>query len=260
MTNYENMFSLKGKTALVAGASRGIGLAIAQAMAASGANTVLAARSADKLEVEAALLREQGYSASAVRLDVIDSASIDTAVGSLAEIDILVNVAGTNIRKQFEKYTREEFDYLIQHNLTGLFELTQRVGERMIARGQGGKIVNIGSLSTILGLPYISIYAITKGGLGQMTRVLAAEWAQYNIQVNCILPGYIETDLTRKVWQDPKLREWLANTQPNPRLGRPEDIAGLAVFLSGAASDYLTAQLIAVDGGLSTTVMWPFKP
>jgi gluconate 5-dehydrogenase len=255
-----DIFSLAGKTALVAGASRGIGLAIAKGLAAAGAHTVLAARSMDKLAEHAAALTAQGHKASAVRMDMADSQSIEGALESLDGIDILINVAGTNIRKPFQDYTRQEYEFILQTNLHGLVELTQKAGAKMIARGAGGKVVTIGSLMSLLGLPYLSIYAITKGALGQLTKVLAAEWGKHNIQVNCIAPGFILTDLNRAMWQQPHMSEWLKGCQANPRLGSAEDIAPLAVFLSGRGSDYITGQIIAVDGGYTTTAVWPFEP
>lgn len=254
------MFSLRGRTVLVAGASRGIGLAIARAMAAAGAHTILAARSLEALEREAAQLRTAGYQVKAARLDVTEPASIEALAAGLEEVHILVNVSGTNIRKPFLDYTPEEYDFLLATNLHGLVELTRRIGRRMIEQGTGGKVINIGSLMSVRGLPYLSVYAITKSGLAGLTRVLAAEWAPYNIQVNCIAPGMILTDLNREVWQRPGMREWLRGVQANPRLGKPEDVAAVAVFLAGPASDYITGQVIAVDGGYTTTAAWPYQP
>lgn len=253
-------FSLRGKTALVAGASRGIGLAIGQALAAAGANTVLAARSLDALEARAAELNAQGYTASALRLDFCSSESIRVAADAIEQVDILVNVAGTNIRKPFEQYSKQEYERILQTNLHGIVELTQLIGARMIARGQGGKVIHIGSLMSLLGLPYLSVYAITKGALGQLTKVLAAEWGKHDIQVNCIAPGFILTDLVRNMWSKPQMMEWLRGNQANPRMGAPEDIAPLAVFLSGRGANYITGQIIAVDGGFTTTSVWPFEP
>ncbi len=258
--DYEKMFSLAGKKALVAGASRGIGLAIAQAAAAQGAHTILAARSADALEAEAAALREKGYQAETCALDMKDRDSIDACADLHGEADILINVAGTNIRKRFQDYSDDEYEHIMQTNLHGLVRLTQKVGARMIQRGQGGKIVHIGSLMSLLGLPYLSIYAMTKSALAGLTKVLAAEWAEHDIQVNCIAPGFILTDLNRDMWQPPEMKQWLAGAQPNPRLGTPADIAGLAVFLSSQAADYITGQVIASDGGYTTTAKWPFGP
>jgi NAD(P)-dependent dehydrogenase (short-subunit alcohol dehydrogenase family) len=258
--NFPQMFSLAGKTALVAGASRGIGLAIAQASAAAGAETILAARSLETLEQEAADLQRKGLKARPLRLDFADASSIEAAASALERVDILINVAGTNIRKAFEEYTEEEYQHLLDTNLNGIVRLTQLVGKHMIERKAGGKIIMIGSLTSVLGLSYITIYGVTKSAIAGLTRGLAAEWGRYNIQVNCIAPGFILTDLNRGMWQDPVMKNWLHGSQPNPRMGSPEDIAPLAVFLSGAGADYITSQVILVDGGFSTTRNWPFQP
>ena len=247
---------LDRKSALVVGASRGIGLAIARELARAGARTVLAARDLRALEAEAEALRNQELSATALQLDV---ANLPAAAG-LPDVDILVNVTGTNIRKPFEQYTKEEISFLLQTNLNGFIELTQRVGGRMKQRGNGGKIVFIGSLMSLLGLPYLTIYAITKSALAGMTRSLAAEWGRHNIQVNCIAPGFILTDLNREMWRGAEMKTWLEGSQANARLGTPEDIAPLAAFLCSRGSDYITGQVIAVDGGYSTTAVWPFEP
>jgi gluconate 5-dehydrogenase len=253
------MFSLKGRTALVAGASRGIGLSIAQQMASAGARTILAARSRQALTERVRELTSDGYEASALEMDVSTPASVEKAADSLDGIDILVNVAGTNVRKRFEEYSREEYDRLLETNLHGLVRLTQKLGAKMIARGKGGKVINIGSMMSLSGLPYLSVYAITKGGLGQLTRVLAAEWGRHNIQVNCIAPGFIVTDLNRDMWKQEKMVTWLRANQANPNLGTPDDVAPLAVFLASRGADYITGQIIAVDGGYSTTSVWPFE-
>lgn len=255
---FGNPFSLGGKTALVVGASRGIGLAIGQALARSGAHTVLAARSREALEGHAAALRQEGWSAAAVGFDVARP-DWDTLDG-VGAVDILINVAGTNRRKSFLEYSREEYNWLLETNLHGLVEVTQRVGRGMIERGRGGKIVHIGSLMSLLGLPYVTVYAMSKSALAGLTRSLAAEWGRHNIQVNCIAPGFILTDLNRDMWQPAEMAKWLEGAQANPRLGKPEDIAPLAVLLSGPGSDYITGQVIAVDGGYTTTARWPYEP
>ncbi|MBI3665444.1 MAG: 3-oxoacyl-ACP reductase FabG [Acidobacteria bacterium] len=261
--NLDKYFSLGDQVALVVGASRGIGRAIAEALGEAGARVVLAARSLDKLEAVAAAIRGQAAQASTLRLDVADPASISAGVEQVlrdhGRLDILVNVAGTNIRKRAEDYTLEEFDAVLSTNLRGIFRVTQVVGAAM-KRQRKGKIINIGSLTTTLGFPYLSVYAVTKGGLGQLSKVLAVEWAPYNIQVNVIAPGFILTDLTREMWQREDMRDWLAATQPNPRLGTPEDIAGMAIFLASPASDYITGQVIFVDGGNTAGSRWPFQP
>jgi gluconate 5-dehydrogenase len=253
-----NLFSLEGKTALVIGASRGIGLAIARALARSGADTILTARSLDKLEQRACELRDEGVRARALAFDVAkpDWGSLEAS----GDIDILINVTGTNLRKRFEDYSRQEYDSLLETNLHGLVAVTQRVGPRMIKRGRGGKIVFIGSLMSLLGLPYLTVYAMSKSALAGLTRSLAAEWGPHNIQVNCIAPGFILTDLNRDMWQRPDMTQWLSGVQANLRLGKPEDVAPLAVLLSGPGSDYITGQVIAVDGGYTATARWPFHP
>lgn len=253
------LFSLSGKTALVAGASRGIGLAIAEGLAGAGARTILAARSLEKLETRAAAIREQGQLAEALELDVTSSESIRAAAGKLGDVDILVNVAGTSIRKAFGDTTDEEYDLLMQTNVRGIVELTRLVGDKMIARGAGGKVIMIGSMATAIGLPFLSVYAMTKSALNGLTQVLAAEWAGHDIQVNCIAPGVIVTDLNRQVWQDPAMTDWLSSEQAHPGPGTPNDIVPMAVLLSGPGSNYLTGQIILIDGGFTKTAFWPLK-
>lgn len=257
----ETLFSLKGKTALVVGASRGIGLAIAKEIAAAGAHTVLAARSADKLAEEVAALRAQGYSADSRSIDMTNSESIQTFAAEFrGKTDILINVAGTNVRRRMQDYTKEEYNRILDTNLHGIFELCQHIGGGMVEAGKGGKIIHIGSLMSLLGIPFLSVYAISKAGIAGLTRVQAAEWGKYNIQVNCIAPGFILTDLNKDMWQPKHMHDWLQGAQANPRMGTPADLAGAAVFLASPASDYVTGQVLAVDGGYTTTANWPFEP
>jgi gluconate 5-dehydrogenase len=252
--------SLAGKTALIAGASRGIGLAIAKETAAAGAHTILASRSLEELTKQADALNAAGYSAEGRAMDMSDRDSILRFAAELPEIDILVNVAGTNVRKRFEDYSVAQYENIMNTNLHGIVTLTQGVGSRMVKRGAGGKVVMIGSLMSLLGLPYLTVYAMTKSAVAGLTRALAAEWGVHNIQVNCIAPGFIITDLNRDMWQKEEMKSWLGGAQASPRTGTPEDIAPLSVFLSGPGSDYVTGQVIAVDGGYTTTAKWPFEP
>jgi NAD(P)-dependent dehydrogenase (short-subunit alcohol dehydrogenase family) len=251
----DNIFSLHGKRALVAGASRGIGLAIAKGLASAGAEVLLAARSIEKLKAEAAAIN-----GVAIELDMTRTESIREAAEAAGEVDILVNVAGTNIRKRFEEYTRAEYDHILSTNLHGIFELTQLIGKGMRSRGKGGKVISIGSLMSVRGMPYLTVYGITKGALAQLTMTLAAEWGRDNIQVNCIAPGFILTALNQDMWQREDMKQWLPGVQANPTLGTPEDVAPLVVFLAGRGANYITGQVIAVDGGFTTTAVWPFQP
>ena len=260
-----NPFSLAGKTALVAGASRGIGLAIAEAMARAGARTLLASRSLAALEAAAARVRGEGLLAEAFRLDIASEESRAELADAVPCPDILINVAGINNRKRMEDFTPEEYRAILSTNLDGVFRLSQLIGRRMIERvksgeAKGGKVVHIGSLTSLIGLPYVSVYAITKAALAGLTRTMALEWARHNIQVNCIAPGFILTDLNRAMWQPDEMVQWRAGVQANPRMGKPEDIAPLAVFLSAPGSDFITGQVIAVDGGFTAGAMWPFEP
>jgi gluconate 5-dehydrogenase len=248
-----NPFSLEGKTALIAGASRGIGLAIARGMHDAGAGVILAARSKDKLD---SLAKE--LNGRAVEMDMKDPASVRRAADEAGDVDILVNVAGTNLRRRFEDYPDEDYEHVMHTNLHGIVKLTQIVGRGMIERGRGGKVISVGSLLTLVGLPYMSVYAITKGAIGQLSKSLAAEWAQFNIQVNCIAPGFILTDLNRDMWKPEEMAVWRKGVQANDNLGAPEDVAPLAVFLASPGANYITGQVIAVDGGYSTTAKWPF--
>ena len=254
------LFDLEGKVALVSGASRGIGAAIACGLADAGAAVALTSRSVDALTKVATQIADAGGKAITQELDISQIDAIPNAVreveGQLGPIDILFNVAGTNIRKPIEEITESDFDQITDTNYKGAYFLCREVGKGMIERRRG-KVVNIGSLTTGIGVPKISVYGGSKGAIGQMTKALAAEWGQYNIQVNAIGPGFIVTDLNRTLWDDPKMKDWVHQLTPAGRFGAPEDMVGTAVFLSSPASDFMTGQVLYVDGGIMAGLMWP---
>jgi NAD(P)-dependent dehydrogenase (short-subunit alcohol dehydrogenase family) len=214
----------------------------------------------DKLQANAAALCKEGCVAEALLLDVTKSESIDELCSRVGEVDILINVSGTNLRKPFEKYTVEEYERMMNTNVHGFVFLTQKIGARMVERGKGGKIIFIGSLMSVLGMPYLTIYAMTKAALAGLTRTLAAEWGKDGIQVNCIAPGFIVTDMNREMWQAENMKGWLKGVQAIPRNGTTDDVAHLATFLSGKGSNYITGQVIPVDGGYTATAVWPYQP
>ncbi len=244
-------FSLKGKVAIVTGAGTGIGKGIATAMAESGARVVLAGRTRSRLDDTSDEIRDFGGEALVVEADISSREDREALVASVLDawqqIDILVNNAGVNVRTPPEDYREEDWDQVLSTNLKGTFFLTQLAARHMIER-KYGKIIHISSLSAITGIPLIPAYTAAKGGLASMTYQLAIDWARYNINVNSICPGYIRTPLTRPV-EESERGAYILNRVPVGRWGEPEDIAGTAVFLAAPASDFLTGQLIVVDGG-----------
>jgi NAD(P)-dependent dehydrogenase (short-subunit alcohol dehydrogenase family) len=258
-----DLFSLEGRVALVTGASRGIGRGIAEGLASAGARVVCAARTAEQLaEVVEAI--EVGHGeAMAVDLDVADLESIDRAVEATLEawgqIDILVNNAGINIREPFEDVKEEHYDRIMNVNLKGVYFMTQAVARHMVPRRQG-KIIHIGSLTTKYALSNISVYASTKGAVGQLTKAQALEFAPHNIQVNAICPGFIVTSLAKGLWEDPEMQAWSGSRIPLGRLGTPHDVVGTAVYLASSASDYVTGETVYVDGGIMAGERWPLPP
>jgi 2-deoxy-D-gluconate 3-dehydrogenase len=245
-----NNFSLAGKAALVTGGNGGIGLGMAKALAAAGATLAIAGRDEKK---NAAAARELG--ALALNFDLKDEracrAMVEEAVRRLGRLDILVNNAGINVRKAPQDYTLEEWRLVLDTNLTSAFVASQAAYAPMKAAG-GGKIVNIGSMMSLFGASFAAPYGASKGGIVQLTKSLAAAWAADNIQVNAVLPGWIDTALTRRAREEVAgLHERVLARTPAGRWGAPEDLGGIAVFLASPASDFITGTAIPVDGGYS---------
>jgi 2-deoxy-D-gluconate 3-dehydrogenase len=251
----KKLFDLTGKVAIVTGGNGGIGLGMARGLAEAGAGIAIVARNEAKSNEAVAELTRFGAKAISVVTDVTDKAAVaamvERASRELGRLDILVNNAGINIRKPPHVLDIAEWEKVIHTNLTSAFLCSQAVYPAMKAAG-GGKIINIGSMMSIFGASFAPAYAATKGGIVQFTRSCACAWAADNIQVNAILPGWIDTDLTKRarVEVDGLHDKVLART-PAARWGEIDDFAGIAVFLSSAASDFVTGTAIPVDGGFS---------
>ena len=248
-------FDLKGRVAVVTGGNGGIGLGMARGLAAAGARVVVAARNAEKGRAAVKELDALGTGARFCAADVTDEASVRAmlreAADAFGSVEILVNNAGTNVRKQPEEYTLAEWEFLLKTNLTSAFICSQAAYPLMKKAGRG-KIINIGSMMSIFGASFVAPYAATKGGIVQLTRALATAWARDNIQVNAVLPGWIDTDLTRQARQQVAgLHDRVVARTPAGRWGEIDDFGGIAVFLASPASDFITGTAIPVDGGYS---------
>jgi 2-dehydro-3-deoxy-D-gluconate 5-dehydrogenase len=248
-------FDLKGRVAVVTGGNGGIGLGMARGMAAAGAAIVVAGRNREKSARAVKELEGLGARAVAIDVDVTDEASVNALVRSSVErcgrLDVLVNNAGTNIRKPPQDLTLAEWRHVLDTNLTSAFLSSRAVYPIMKAQG-GGKIINIGSMMSIFGASFAPAYGASKGGMVQFTKALAAAWARDNIQVNAVLPGWIDSDLTMNARREvPGLHDSVLARTPAKRWGVGEDLAGVAVFLASGASDFVTGTAIPVDGGFS---------
>ena len=259
-----SLFDLSGRVALVVGASRGIGRAIAQGLAESGASVALASRTEADILQAADAIRALGVRAEAFTADVSRVPNVQALVrdvlARMGQIDILVNVAGVNCRKPSTEITEADWDMVLNLNLKALFFTSQAVGRYWLEtqrfapehnRGKG-KIINIGSIAGEMGIRHVAPYTASKRGVLGVTSTLAVEWASEGICVNCLAPGYIETDLTRARFDDPAFTTAFHNRVPMGHRGYPSDLVGTAVYLAAPASDYLTGQTIIVDGGYRT--------
>jgi 2-deoxy-D-gluconate 3-dehydrogenase len=250
------MFDLSGKVAIVTGGNGGIGLGMARGMVAAGARVIVAARNREKSRAAVAALDQLGPGgALAIEVDVTDAGSVDALVARAREacgrIDILVNNAGMNIRKPPHVVSLAEWREVLDANLTSAYLCSHAAYPALKAAG-GGKIINIGSMLSIFGAGFAPAYAASKGGIVQFSRACATAWAADNIQVNAVLPGWVDTDLTVQARKEvPGLEERVTARTPAGRWGKPGDFAGIAVFLASSASDFLTGTAIPVDGGYS---------
>jgi len=242
-------FDLSGRTALVTGSTRGIGLALAQALAAAGARVVINGRTADAVEAVAAGIE----GAVASPFDATDEVAVVWAVQALGQVDVLVNNTGMTIRRTLVDLEPDEWRQLLDVNVTSAFLVARAVAPGMIERGRG-KIVNVCSVMSELARPTTGAYAATKGALKMLTRAMCAEWAQHGIQANGIAPGYFRTDLNEALQSDAEFDAWLRARVPAGRWGEPSELGGAVVFLASSASDFVNGQLLFVDGGLSAVV------
>ena len=250
-----NSFNLSGRVAVVTGGNGGIGLAMAEGLASAGADIVIAARDSKKGAKALTILQGFDVRSTFIQVDVRDPRSISDLVESVVQelggLHILVNNAGTNDRKQPEEYALEEWQTIIDTNLTSAFVASQKVYPHM-SRAGGGKIINIGSMMSIFGASFTVPNASSKGGIVQMTKGMACAWAKDKVQVNAVLPGWIDTTLTREARQQVEgLHDRVEARTPAGRWGFPGDLSGIGVFLASSASDFVTGTAIPVDGGYS---------
>ncbi len=252
-----NLFSVKGKTALITGSTAGLGLVFAKSLAQQGAKVIINGRSQERINTAIRKLKSDGISVEGSVFDVTDRQQVKKAAEKIhvqtGAVDILVNNAGINLRKPLHEFSDNEWDKVIGINLTGTYNVSKAFVKGMIEQ-KSGKIINIGSMQSELGRPTIAPYAASKGGVKMLTRGMAVEWAKFNIQTNGIGPGYFKTDLTKPLYENPEFDAWLCGRTPSNRWGNVEELLGALLFLSSDASSYVNGQMIYVDGGLLASV------
>ncbi|MDU8944016.1 SDR family oxidoreductase [Ovoidimarina sediminis] len=252
-----DLFSLKGRRALITGSSQGIGFALARGLAAAGAGLILNGRDKGKLDAAAETLRTEGATVDTLPFDATDHDAVRAAVdGYEAEkgaIHILINNAGMQHRTPLEDFPADAFERLLQTNIASVFHVGQAVARHMIARG-AGKIINIASVQTALARPGIAPYTATKGAVGNLTKGMATDWARHGLQCNAIAPGYFDTPLNAALVSDPEFSAWLEKRTPAGRWGQVDELVGAAVFLSSDASSFVNGHTLYVDGGITASL------
>jgi gluconate 5-dehydrogenase len=247
------LFDLTGRTALVTGSVRGIGYALAEGLAAEGARVIVNSRQQTAVDEAVGKLQAKGYQAHGKAFDVADEAAVVAAFAGFdrdgIDVDILVNNAGIQFRKPMVELELKDWQRVIDTNLTSAFIVGKEAAKRMITRGRGGKIINIGSLTSEAGRATVAPYTAAKGGIKMLSRAMAAEWAQFNIQANSIGPGYILTEMNEALINNVDFDAWVKSSNPAGRWGKPEELVGTAVYLASSASSYVNGQIIYVDGG-----------
>jgi 2-deoxy-D-gluconate 3-dehydrogenase len=246
-------FSLDGKVALITGASRGLGAAMAAAMSAAGASVALHSNEKPATETAERICKESGRRTELFTADLEDRAAADrlvaATIAAFGQIDILVNNAGIIRRKPAAQHSDDDWDAVIEVNLSNAFRMCRAMGKHLIDGGRPGKIINVASLLSFQGGINVPGYAAAKGGIVQLTKALANEWASHGINVNAIAPGYMQTDNTTALREDPQRSKQITERIPAGRWGTPEDLGGAAVFLASKASDYVHGHVLVVDGG-----------
>ncbi len=252
-SNTHSMFDLTGRTALITGSSRGIGFALAQGLAEAGAQVIINSRQSEVVETAVSRLKALGLQAQGAAFDVTDEAAVEAAFAGLdqrsIEIDILINNAGIQHRQPMVDLPLADWHRVINTNLTAAFLVGRAAARRMIARQSGGKIINIGSLTSEAARATVAPYTVAKGGIKMLSKAMAAEWAQFDIQANSIGPGYILTDMNEALVNNPSFDAWVKSSNPAQRWGKPEELVGTAIYLASNASNYVNGQIIYVDGG-----------
>jgi gluconate 5-dehydrogenase len=251
------LFSLKGRLALITGSGQGIGFALARGLAQHGAKVVLNGRSTEKIDKAVGTLRGEGFAAEASVFDVVDPAAVEAGIArvekDIGPIDIVINNAGVQFRKPLEEFPDDKWQLLLQTNVTGVFNVGKAVARRMIPRRRG-KIINIASVMSELARPTIAPYTATKGAVRNLTRGMCADWAKHGLQVNAIAPGFFRTELNKALTEDPEFTGWLEKRTPTGRWGEVEELVGAAVFLASDASSFVNGHTLYVDGGMTVSV------